>query len=277
MSDSDSEFEACGMYSEDLINGIQLNEDEEFKTINEIDLDKVLKLNENRVKNKFGLYRLNCFVVGKTGSGKTTTLLKCLLSDVIDEFGVLIFLIPRESMNSGFYKSLSEHEYINVKGNRVAVIFYIIGEDDLPSVETISDISKEIGKFKRNRIALILDDFVNVFNKNDWLLFKRYVTQLSRVPNGCSLFVLTQSLNPKEMPPTVRKNFNCYILFVNSLTLLQFKDLIKSYFDILSFTKDELEKLFYTFKEDPHTPLYLINNGNPNKCMMFGDVWISKK
>ena len=83
---------------------------DKLKNLNDIDLDKVLNIKENRKKNNLGLYRMNCMVIGKTGSGKTTFLLKLLLSDTIDEFKLLLFIIPRESLESGFYKSLNENK-----------------------------------------------------------------------------------------------------------------------------------------------------------------------
>lgn len=236
---------------------------QDFKKLEHMNLDDMLKINENRQPNKFGLYRLNCLIVGKTGSGKTTTLLKILLNDAIDNYKLLMFIIPRESMESGFYNSLAKG-----KVNK-SMCFIIIGEDDLPTVEEINEISKSI----KGPIALVLDDFINAFKKTDWLLFKRYVTQLSRVEYGCSLFALTQNL--LEFPTTYRKNFNCFCLFVNSLTLLQFKEIIKSYYDYGNFNKYQLEELFNLFKKSSHTPLFLINNGDPNKSMMYGSQYIN--
>jgi hypothetical protein len=122
-------------------------------------------------------------------------------------------------------------------------------------------------------MAIILDDFINAFKKDDWLLFKRYVTQLSRVKYGATLFTLTQNL--LEFPTTYRKNFNCFCLFVSSLTLLQFKDIMRSYYDYGNLTKNELEQLYNVFKQDLHTPLWLINNGKPEESMIYDYVYIT--
>ena len=104
MNYSDSLSEDSNDYSFEPKDDFEINED--FEKIEGMDLDKLLKIKENREPNKFDLYRLNCLVIGKTGSGKTTILLKALLNNAIDNFSLIIFIIPRESMESGFYKSL---------------------------------------------------------------------------------------------------------------------------------------------------------------------------
>lgn len=234
-----------------------------------IDLDKVLKLDENRKPNHLGLYRMNCLVIGKTGTGKTTTLLKALLTGAIDDFGMIIFIIPRESMESGFYKKLSEA--INNKKINLNIAFVIIGEDTLPSVERLNEISKIV----KRPIAIVLDDFINAFNKKagDWLVFKRYITQLSRVKYGASLFALTQ--NWQQFETQYRKNFNCFIIFVNSLREQNFREIMTSYYDYFSGSKEDLHKLYNIFKQDLHTPLWLINCPNPEESMLYDGAYIS--
>lgn len=237
---------------------------ERFRKIKDIDLDKALSIGENRKPNNVGLYRMNCLVVGKTGSGKTTAILKTLLTDAIDNFKLLLFLIPRESYDSGFYSTLSKSK---IPGKES--LFIIIGENDLPSVQTLNALSKKV----KAPMAIVLDDFINAFKKDDWLLFKRYVTQLSRVKYGASLFALTQNL--LEFPTTYRKNFNSFCLFVNSLTLLQFKEIMRSYYDYGNLTKEQLEKIYNVFKQDLHTPLWLFNNSNPEESMLYDYVYIT--
>lgn len=240
-----------------------------FMKMKNIDLDKVLKLDENRKPNHLGLYRMNCLVIGKTGTGKTTTLLKALLTGAIDDFGMIIFIIPRESMESGFYKKLSEA--IQNKRINLNIAFVIIGEDTLPSVERINEISKIV----KRPIAIVLDDFINAFNKKagDWLVFKRYITQLSRVKYGASLFALTQ--NWQQFETQYRKNFNCFIIFVNSLREQNFREIMTSYYDYFSGSKEDLHKLYNIFKQDLHTPLWLINCPNPEESMLYDGAYIS--
>ena len=240
-----------------------------FMKMKNIDLDKVLKLDENRKPNHLGLYRMNCLVIGKTGTGKTTTLLKALLTGAIDDFGMIIFIIPRESMESGFYKKLSEA--IQNKRINLNIAFVIIGEDTLPSVERINEISKIV----KRPIAIVLDDFINAFNKKagDWLIFKRYITQLSRVKYGASLFALTQ--NWQQFETQYRKNFNCFIIFVNSLREQNFREIMTSYYDYFSGSKEDLHKLYNIFKQDLHTPLWLINCPNPEESMLYDGAYIS--
>lgn len=240
-----------------------------FINMRNIDLDKILNIDENRKPNHLGLYRMNCLIIGKTGTGKTTTLLKALISDAIDDFGLIIFIIPRESMESGFYKKISEA--IKNKRIKLNIVFVIIGEEPLPSVERINEISKIVKK----PIAIVLDDFINAFNKKagDWIVFKRYVTQLSRVKYGASLFALTQ--NWQQFETQYRKNFNCFIIFVNSLREQNFKEIMTSYYDYFSGTKDDLHMLYNIFKQDLHTPLWLINSPDPNKSMLYDGAYIS--
>lgn len=241
-----------------------------FENMNNIDLDKLLNLDENRNPNHLGLYRMNCLIIGKTGTGKTTTLLKALLTNAIDDFGLVIFIIPRESMESGFYKKL----YEAVKTKRITHInisFVIIGEEPLPTVEQINQLSGMIKK----PIAIVLDDFINAFNKKagDWIMFKRYITQLSRVRYGASLFALTQ--NWQQFETQYRKNFNCFVLFVNSLREQNFREIMTSYYDHGNFTKDEIHTLYNIFKQDLHIPLWLINCSNADESMLYDGAYIT--
>ena len=231
----------------------------EDDTIKDFDLDSYIKNNENRKPNRVGLYRVNCLVIGKTGSGKTTTLIKWLLSNNMETFGLIICIIPRESMDSGIYSRLS--------GKDPRFVFCVIGEDKLPSISDINEISNSI----KQPIALVLDDFITVFNKENWKQFERYITQLSRVSHGCSLFALSQNL--QFIKPVWKKNFNCFCIFVNSFTYRQFNDFMTSYYDGFSFSKHQLKDIYDTLKQDIHTPLWLFNNGS-DRSILYGNVWI---
>ena len=203
----------------------------------DFDLDEYLGNNENRKPNKFGLYRLNCLVIGKTGSGKTTWLIKNLLAGNIDDFQKIICIIPRESYDSGIYQRIRTDKRL-----KNHFIFYIIGEESLPSVEELNSIHM--------KIALIVDDFINTFTKNDWLVLKRYITQCSRIT--------------KDM----------FVMFVNSFSSLQFNDMMRSYYDNQVFDKQQLNELYNTTKSFAHTPLIAVNNGQPEHSLAFGDKWI---
>lgn len=242
-----------------------------FAKMKTLNLDKFLQLDENRKPNNLGLYRMNCLVIGKTGSGKTTTLLKALLTKAIDDFGLIIFIIPRESMNSGFYSRLED--MVKKKQVNMNIAFVIIGEDDLPSISRINELSVKVKK----PIALVLDDFINAFNRKDgdWLMFKRYITQLSRIKYGASLFALTQ--NWQQFETQYRKNFNCFIVFVNSLREQNFRELMTSYYDHGDYTKEEMNELYNIFKQDLHSPLWLINCEDADKSMIYDGVYITKK
>lgn len=236
---------------------------EENEAFEDIDLDKILKNDENRKPNKFGLYRMTAMVVGSSGFGKTTTILKALLSGLIEDFGLIIIIIPRESIESGFYKTIAQK-------NMDGFMFYIIGEDSLPTVEQINEFSKVIKK----PIAMIIDDYINAFSKTDWLVFKRYITQLSRVKHGCSLFALCQDLY--TLKPSYRKGFNTFLIFPASFTQMQFNDVLRNYYQNQIFDNEELKNMYKTFKKDKHGSLWLINNNDPDHSMMFNNIWIKK-
>lgn len=227
----------------------------------DFNLDEFLSNDENRTPNKFGLYRVNCLVIGKTGSGKTTWLIKQLLSGNIDDFIKIICIIPRESYESGIYEKIRTNKDLSK-----FFVFYIIGEESLPTVNEISSLNL------KGKIAIILDDFINSFSKYDWLILKRYITQLSRVKFGCSLFVLTQYL--QLLPVSYRKNFNMFVMFVNSFSKLQFNDIMRSYYDTQIFDKKQLDELYNTTKQSAHVPLIAINNSDYNRSLLYGNKWI---
>lgn len=233
------------------------------KNVVDIDLDKKLNNKENRKLNNLGLYRLTCLAFAASGFGKTTTILKALLSGFIDNFVLCIIIIPRESLDSGLYRSIYEKK---MKG----FVFYVIGEDELPTIEQLNQISAEI----KGPMAIIIDDYVNAFGKNEWLLFKRYITQSSRITNGASLFALSQDLY--SLKPNYRKGFNTFLIFPASMTQLSFNDMLKNFYQNQTFTNDELKTLYTTLKKDKHGALWLINNNDPEHSMLFNNIWIKK-
>jgi hypothetical protein len=57
--------------------------------------------------------------------------------------------------------------------------------------------------------------------------------------------------------------------------MLQFKDIMRSYYDYGNLNKEQLEKLYNVFKQDLHTPLWLFNNSNPDESMIYDYVYIT--
>lgn len=234
-------------------------------TLTGIDLDDLLKNDENRKPNNIGLYRVSCMCFAASGFGKTTTVLKAILSGFIDSYGLCIIIIPRESLESGYYKTI----YNRVESNKLSgFVFYIIGEEPLPTVAYINQLSEEI----KQPIAVIVDDYINAFDKADWLTFKRYITQLSRVTHGASLFALSQDLY--SLKPVYRKGFNVFIIFPASMTQLQFNDMLRSYYQNRTFTASELTELYTIMKKNKHGALWLINN-NQAKSMLYDNYWLT--
>ena len=239
--------------------------------LDKLDLDSLLNIDENRQLNKFGLYRLNCLIIGGTGSGKTTHLIKALLNDVVDDFGCVLVLLPEESLDSGLWKKINDS--MNQKNKLRKRFIFMNIEEGLPSVSDINYIAEKLNC----KIAVVLDDFINAFSKIDWLMLKRYITQLSRVGKGCSLFCLIQDVN--SLPAAYRKNFNTFVIFPQSLTYLQFSNILSNYFSTISFSTDEKKDLYSNLKRYKHLALTLINNNQENNSIKinFHDVILNNQ
>ena len=132
-------------------------------------LDKVLG-SEDRIVNKyFGIYKLSLLVIGGSGAGKSTWILNMILSDKI-KCDCIILILPQESVNSGLYKKLIEHKAIQCQnGKIIKIASFIINKDELPTI-------KELQKAKLNNPCIIIDDWINSVNRNDFNLIKQYTT-----------------------------------------------------------------------------------------------------
>ena len=170
-------------------------------------LDKVLGSEDRTVNEYFGIYKLSLLVIGGSGAGKSTWILNMILSDKI-KCDCIILILPQESANSGLYKKLIEHSCIQCpNGKFIKIASFIINKDKLPTI-------KELQKAKLKNPCIIIDDWINLVNRNDFNLIKQYTTQISRV-SGCTLCVLVQ--NYKKLDITFRSNFTIFVLFLSNV------------------------------------------------------------
>ena len=225
-------------------------------------LDKVLGSEDRTVNEYFGIYKLSLLVIGGSGAGKSTWILNMILSDKI-KCDCIILILPQESANSGLYKKLIEHKAIQCQnGKIIKIASFIINKDELPTI-------KELQKAKLNNPCIIIDDWINSVNRNDFNLIKQYTTQISRV-SGCTLCVLVQ--NYKKLDITFRSNFTIFVLFLSNVHKPVYENTIENLFNG-NLTKEQ-ENLYSELKAIKYKPLILINGANDNMNMIFDDCYV---
>ena len=226
-------------------------------------LDKVLGSEDRTVNEYFGIYKLSLLVIGGSGAGKSTWILNMILSDKI-KCDCIILILPQESANSGLYKKLIEHKAIQCQnGKIIKIASFIINKDELPTI-------KELQKAKLNNPWIIIDDWINSVNRNDFNLIKQYTTQISRV-SGCTLCVLVQ--NYKKLDITFRSNFTIFVLFLSNVHKPVYENTIENLFNG-NITKEQEENLYYELKGIKYKPLILINGAEDNKNIIYDDCYI---
>ena len=226
-------------------------------------LDKVLGSEDRTVNEYFGIYKLSLLVIGGSGAGKSTWILNMILSDKI-KCDCIILILPQESANSGLYKKLIEHKAIQCQnGKIIKIASFIINKDELPTI-------KELQKAKLNNPCIIIDDWINSVNRNDFNLIKQYTTQISRV-SGCTLCVLVQ--NYKKLDITFRSNFTIFVLFLSNVHKPVYENTIENLFNG-NITKEQEENLYYELKRIKYKSLILINGAEDNKNIIYDDCYI---
>ena len=226
-------------------------------------LDKILGSEDRTVNEYFGIYKLSLLVIGGSGAGKSTWILNMILSNKI-KCDCIILILPQESANSGLYKKLIEHKAIQCQnGKIIKIASFIINKDQLPTI-------KELQKANLKNPCIIIDDWINSVNRNDFNLIKQYTTQISRV-SGCTLCVLVQ--NYKKLDITFRSNFTIFVLFLSNVHKPVYQNTIENLFNG-NITKEQEEKLYEELKGIKYKPLILINGADDNKNMIFDDCYI---
>lgn len=230
--------------------------------LNYDNLDNILGSEDRTINEYFGIYKLSLLVIGGSGAGKSTWILNMILSNKI-KCDCIILILPQESANSGLYKKLIEHKAININDRIIKIVSFIINKDELPTI-------KDLQKAKLNNPCIIIDDWINSVNKQDFNLIKQYTTQISRV-SGCTLCVLVQ--NYKKLDITFRSNFTIFVLFLSNVHKPVYENTIENLFNG-NITKDQEEKLYEELKGIKYKPLILINGADDNKNMIFDDCYI---
>ena len=230
--------------------------------LNYENLDKVLGSEDRSVNEYFGIYKLSLLVIGRSGAGKSTWILNMILSNKI-KCDCIILILPQESANSGLYKKLIQHKAINIDNKIIKIISFIINKDELPTI-------KDLQKANLKNPCIIIDDWINSVNKQDFNLIKQYTTQISRV-SGCTLCVLVQ--NYKKLDITFRSNFTIFVLFLSNVHKPVYENTIENLFNG-NITKEQEETLYEELKGIKYKPLILINGADDNMNMIFDDCYI---
>lgn len=284
--------------------GVQIEEVEERAEIKPLQMDK-LNANEDRlVNNVFHVYHVRALVCGSSGSGKTTFILNYLFQN-LDSYGLVIYCAPTETLESGMIKSIvkngkavsqmfglhSSNQNIRGQNGEIDLNKYFfpldIRKDELPTITQLQAIQKkcsinrETGKPKR--IALILDDFINVLTtKENQKQINAYLTQSSRA--SCDIFLLVQTYN--HISPSIATNVNVLILFLKYMSKDSYNTCLRRSFTG-SLSKDFQELIFNELKHASyftndehkkndlnHQPFIFINDQPYDRSIIFNNKYI---
>lgn len=289
--------------------GVQIEEVEERAEIKPLQMDK-LNANEDRlVNNVFHVYHVRALVCGSSGSGKTTFILNYLFQN-LDSYGLVIYCAPTETLESGMIKSIVKNgkavsqmfglhssnqnlrgqngETLNGEFDLNKYFFPLdIRKDELPTITQLQAIQKkcsinrETGKPKR--IALILDDFINVLTtKENQKQINAYLTQSSRA--SCDIFLLVQTYN--HISPSIATNVNVLILFLKYMSKDSYNTCLRRSFTG-SLSKDFQELIFNELKHASyftndehkkndlnHQPFIFINDQPYDRSIIFNNKYI---
>ena len=275
---------------------ISIQEVNEEAQIKPLQVNK-LNTNEDRAINKvFNVYHVRALVCGSSGSGKTTFILNYLFQN-LDTYGLVIYCAPTETLDSGMIKSIVSH------GKEVSRMFGLhsstgeidlnkyffpldIRKDELPTISQLQTIQKKCSinpmTGKPKRIALILDDFINVLTTKDNIKqINAYLTQSSRA--SCDMFLLVQTYN--HITPSIATNVNVLILFLKYMSKDSYNACLRRSFTG-ELSKEFQELIFNELKHansasnQPgqdnlnHQPFIFINDQPNDKSIIFNNKYI---
>ena len=260
-------------------NGLILDQVENESVIKKLDIEQFNRNEDRTINTIFGIYHVRAGVIGSSGSGKTTFTLKYLLnlcrqgygSDKKPIYGMIIYCAPTETLNSGLIRTIIDS---NVLGKFLYPID--IRKDSIPTISELQDIQRTVVRQKRGtRIALILDDFINVLtSKADKKQIDAYLTQTSRA--SCDVFLLMQTYN--NITPSIATNINVLILFLKYISRDTFNAVLRrSYTGEID--KEFMDIIFNELKHTPgcqHEPFIFINDQPPEKSIRFNDYYIHR-
>lgn len=232
-----------------------------------------LNKNEDRVINKvFNVYHIRSLVCGSTGSGKTTFICNYLFQN-LDTYGLVIYCAPTETLESGLIKSIVQNKILEK-------YFYTIDirKDSLPTITELQAIQKNTSinpvSGKHKRIAIILDDFINVLtSKNDKKQIDAYLTQSSRA--SCDIFLLVQTYN--NISPSIATNVNVLILFLKYMSKDSYNACLRRSFTG-AISKELKEVIFNDLKHaDNHQPFIFINDQPTDRSIRYMNKYIVER
>jgi hypothetical protein len=248
------------------------NEDE-FLKIKDIPDDRKLlkldieKLNKNEIRNKnkyFNVYHVRALVCGSSGSGKTTYILNYIFQN-IENYKIVLYCAPTETLESGFLKSIIGNKTLNEKYFKNKLFVLNIRLDKLPTIKEL----QQIGRNKK--IMIILDDFINVLtSKEDKQQINAYLTQSSRA--NCDLFLLVQTYN--NISPSIATNVNVLILFPKYMSRDSFNTCLRRSYSG-EYNKKIGDFIYNTLRHiNQHEPFIFINDQPHDESIIYNNNYL---
>lgn len=242
-----------------------ISEVEDERILKNWDIEKLNQSEDRTINPIFGVYHIRALICGSSGSGKTTFILNYLLQN-LKIYKLIIYLAPTESLESGFLKTVRQ-----IKELKNKFIMLNIRTDSLPTIKELQQINNTKTDNEGYKIALILDDFINVLtSKDDIKQINAYLTQSSRA--SCDLFLLVQTYN--KISPSIATNINTLILFPKYMSRDSFNACIRR-----SFTGEYNKKIgdviYETLRHtNPHKPFIFINDQPSDKSIIFNNYYL---
>ena len=242
-----------------------ISEVEDERILKNWDIEKLNQSEDRTINPIFGVYHIRALICGSSGSGKTTFILNYLLQN-LKIYKLIIYLAPTESLESGFLKTVRQ-----IKDLKNKFIMLNIRTDSLPTIKELQQINNTKTDNEGYKIALIMDDFINVLtSKDDIKQINAYLTQSSRA--SCDLFLLVQTYN--KISPSIATNINTLILFPKYMSRDSFNACIRR-----SFTGEYNKKIgdviYETLRHtNPHKPFIFINDQPSDKSIIFNNYYL---
>lgn len=245
---------------------LEIEEVEPNRFLKTLNIESLNKTEDRKINPIFGVYHIRALVCGSSGSGKTTFILNYLFQN-LDEYKLIIYLAPTETLESGFLKSVKDFKDLKNK-----LIFLNIRSDKLPTIQELQELNHVKTNQKGHRIALILDDFINVLtSKEDIKQISAYLTQSSRA--SCDLFLLVQTYN--KISPSIATNINTLILFPKYMSRDSFNACIRRSFTG-EYSKTIGDEIYNTLRHtNPHKPFIFINDQPSDKSIIFNNYYLN--
>lgn len=249
------------------------DEEETFLKIKDVPDDRKLNklnieaLNKNEIRKKnriFNVYHVRALVCGSSGCGKTTYILNYIFQN-IDNYNIILYCAPTETLESGMIKTILNNKTLNDKYFKNKLFVLNIRRDKLPTIKELQNINKN------KKIMLVLDDFINVLtNKEDKQQINAYLTQSSRA--NCDLFLLVQTYN--NISPSIATNVNVLILFPKYMSRDSFNTCLRRSFSG-EYNKKIGDEIYNTLRHiNQHEPFIFINDQPHDESIIFNNNYL---